>query len=57
VPIIRKVIGVGASKAVSLPKSWIEFWERESGQKISEVTMEVDRVLTISPLFEKKKPS
>jgi len=52
-PIIRKIIRVGASKAVSIPKSWLEYWERESGQKIIEVAVEVDRVLTISPILPK----
>jgi antitoxin component of MazEF toxin-antitoxin module len=54
-PIIRKIIGVGASKAVSIPKSWLEYWERESGQKITEVAVEIDKVLTISPIFPKKE--
>jgi antitoxin component of MazEF toxin-antitoxin module len=54
-PIIRKIITVGTSKAVSLPKSWLEYLERESGQKITEVAVEVDKVLTISPIFPKKE--
>ena len=54
-PIIRKIIAVGTSKAVSLPKSWLEYLERESGQKITEVAVEVDNVLTISPIFPKKE--
>jgi hypothetical protein len=43
------------SKAICLPKSWLDFFERETGQKITEVAVEVDRVLTISPIFEKKE--
>jgi antitoxin component of MazEF toxin-antitoxin module len=54
-PIIRKVIGVGGSKAVSIPRSWLELIERETGQKVTEVAMEVDRVLTISPILQKIK--
>ena len=54
-PIIRKVIAVGHSKAVCLPKSWFEFFERETGEKVSEVTIEVNRVLKIAPILPKAK--
>ena len=50
-PIIRKVIQVGDSKAISIPKSWLEYYEKESGQKIESVAMEVNSVLTIKPIF------
>lgn len=52
-PIIRKIIQVGSSKAVSLPKSWLELIERESGKKIKEVAVEVNGVLTIKPILPK----
>ena len=54
-PIIRKIIGVGSSKAVTIPKSWLELIERETGFEILEVAVEVDKVLTISPIFPKKE--
>jgi hypothetical protein len=54
-PIIRKVIDVGkTSKAVILPKSWLEYYEKQTGEKIDKVTMEVNRVLKIEPLVEKE---
>jgi antitoxin component of MazEF toxin-antitoxin module len=53
-PIIRKILKVGDSKAITLPKSWIAFLEREN-QEITEVTIEVDKVLTVSPILLKKK--
>jgi antitoxin component of MazEF toxin-antitoxin module len=49
--LIRKVIQVGTSKAVSLPKSWLTFYERQSGQSIKEVSVEVNGKLIISPIF------
>jgi len=55
-PIIRKVILVGNSKAVCIPKSWFEYYEKETGQKISEVTIEVNRELKILPYIPKKEP-
>ena len=54
-PIIRKVTTVGASRGITLPKSWLEWIERESGQEITEVTVEIDKVLTIQPVLNKKK--
>ena len=54
-PIIRKVIEVGNSKAVCLPKSWFEYYEKETGQRISQVAIEVNRVLKIEPLLPKEE--
>ena len=52
-PIIRKVIQVGTSRAVCLPKSWLELIERETGKTIKEVAVEVNGVLTIQPIIPK----
>ena len=52
-PLIRKVIQVGTSKAISLPKSWLELIERETGKPIKEVAVEVNGVLTIRPIIPK----
>lgn len=56
-PIIRKVIQVGKSKAVTLPSSWLEFYEKETGERIDKVTIEVNRVLKVAPLLKKKETS
>lgn len=50
-PIIRKIIRVGTSKAVSLPKSWLTFYERQYGQCITEVSVEVNGKLIIRPIL------
>jgi len=54
-PIIRKVTTVGAARGITLPKSWIECIERETGRKLEEVMLEVDQVLTVSPVLRRKK--
>jgi len=54
-PLIRKVIDLGTCKAVSLPKGWLDYLERETGSEILEVAVEVDKVLTISPIIQKKE--
>lgn len=56
-PIIRKILHVGASKAVSLPKSWIDCAEQEAGKRIVAMALEVDEIITIQPVFEKKDSS
>ena len=43
------------SKAICLPKSWIELIERENGCKITEVAIEVDGVLKVSPIVRKEQ--
>jgi len=56
-PIVRKIIDVGkTSKAVIIPKSWLEFYEKQKGQPIESVAIEVNKILKISPLIEERKP-
>ena len=55
-PIIRKLIDVGRSKAVTIPKSWLEYSEKEAGKQIEALAMEINKVLTIKPIFAKEKP-
>jgi antitoxin component of MazEF toxin-antitoxin module len=52
-PIIRKLIKFNTSKAICLPKSWLENAEQEAGQKIVAVALEVNGSITIMPVFEK----
>jgi hypothetical protein len=54
-PIIRKLIDLRTSKAICLPKSWLENAEQEAGKKIIGIALEVDRVITLQPVFEKKR--
>ena len=48
------MIQVGTSKAISLPKSWLLNAEEEAGKKIVAVALEINNVITISPVFERK---
>lgn len=52
-PIIRKVLQHGNSKAVSIPKSWLEWIERQSGETVKELLIEVDGSLVIQPILSK----
>lgn len=55
-PIIRKIISIGkTSKVVIIPKGWLEYYERNEGQNIETVAIEVNRVLVIEPFFAKDK--
>jgi antitoxin component of MazEF toxin-antitoxin module len=53
-PIIRKVIEIGNSKAICIPKSWFTYYENETGQPIENVAIEVNRVLKITPMIFKE---
>ncbi|MEM3760226.1 MAG: hypothetical protein QXZ02_03830 [Candidatus Bathyarchaeia archaeon] len=53
-PIIRKVYEISGSKVIALPKSWIQWLEKEHGCEIKEVAVEVDKVLVIEPVLSKE---
>lgn len=46
-PIIRKLVKVGNSRMVTIPPDWLEFYERETGQPVEEVLMELNNEITI----------
>jgi len=54
-PLVRKIIEVGDSRAVTLPSDWLKFAEEQAGRRITEVTMEVNGAITIKPLIRLKK--
>jgi antitoxin component of MazEF toxin-antitoxin module len=54
-PLIRKVLPIGNSRGITLPSDWLKFIERETGKKITEVLLEVDGNVTVSPVLEKKE--
>jgi antitoxin component of MazEF toxin-antitoxin module len=54
-PLVRKLVEIGNSKAVFLPKSWVEYYEEKFGQKIAEVAIEVNKILKIAPIFREKR--
>ncbi len=47
-PIIRKLIKVGTSKAVIIPPSWIKCNEDKLGKQIDKLYMELDGIIKIS---------
>ena len=50
-PITRKLIPLGNSKAITVPKSWLDFLESKHC-KIDAVSMEVNGKLTIRPILK-----
>lgn len=52
-PIIRKLTTVGDSRGITLPKSWIESAEQETGRKMIAIALEVNHMITLQPVFEK----
>ncbi len=43
------------SRAVVLPKSWIDYAEQKEGKPIKAIAMEIDGSLVLSPIFENSK--
>jgi antitoxin component of MazEF toxin-antitoxin module len=54
-PILRKILNVGDSQAVTIPKSWLRSAEDVEGKKVIAIAMEVDGSITLSPVFEKEQ--
>jgi antitoxin component of MazEF toxin-antitoxin module len=50
-PIIRKIRATGDSSSITLPKSWLDWIERQTGERPKEVTIEVNGVLKVSPVL------
>jgi len=55
VPIVRKVFEIGDSKAITLPKSWLKYYEEKAQHEIREVEIEVNRELKIKPVIRGMK--
>ena len=55
-PIIRKIMPIGDSQGITLPKSWLDWIERETGKRPTEVTIEVNGILKVSAILEKSEP-
>lgn len=55
-PLIRKIQKSGkTSKVITLPKSWLEYQEQETGRELTHVTIEVGgRTLIVKPLIKKE---
>ena len=53
-PIQRRILNVGNSQAVTIPKSWLRTAEEVEGKKIIAIAMEVDGSIIMNPVFEKE---
>ncbi len=52
-PIKRKIVKIGGSNAVFIPKSWLDMIEQEYGY-VEYVTIDVNGHLTIKPILPKR---
>ena len=50
----RKIITLGGSKVVAIPKDWLKYWEAKFGCEIREVTVKTDGSIIIKPKIEGK---
>jgi len=51
---VRKVIDLGGSKVVAIPKDWLRYWETKFGCEIREVTVKTDGSIIIKPKIKEK---
>lgn len=52
-PMTRKVIQVGTSRAVTIPHEFLDFY-RSRGEEIHKVSIEVTDKIVITPIFKKE---
>jgi len=54
-PLERKLIKVGNSRAVVIPPGWLRYYEERSGEPILSILMELNNVITIAIPGKKRK--
>lgn len=54
-PLKRKLITVGSSRAVTIPPDWLKYYEDEFGEPIEDILMELNNVITIAVVHPKTK--
>ena len=54
-PIKKRLIKVGDSRAVTIPPGWLKYYEDEFGEPIEEVLMELNNVITLAVVHPKTK--
>jgi len=47
-PIPRRIIKLGDSRAVTIPAGWLEYYERKYGKSIEVLLMELNNEITLS---------
>ena len=53
-PLIRKLIKVGNSKAIIIPPDWLRLHEEKAGQVIDMMLMEVNNIIILAPKIREK---
>ena len=53
-PLLRKIIKVGNSRAIVIPDDWLQYQEQILGNKITQVGMECNEVIIIKAIIHKE---
>lgn len=53
-PILRKIVKVGDSRAIFIPPSWVRVVEEKVGQPVDQVLMSVNEKITIEPYIKEQ---
>lgn len=40
-PMVRKLVRVGNAKAITLPKSYVDYWEKKHETKLTEMALDI----------------
>jgi len=47
-PLLRRLIKIGSSRAVTIPPDWLKYYEEKTGKPIETILMELNNVITIA---------
>jgi len=55
-PLLKKLIDTGHSKAVVIPKDWLDYYEKKTGKKLETVLMEISdsKIILYADSIEEK---
>ena len=50
-PIIKKLVQIGTSKAIIIPSAYLEYW-RMKGKTICEFGVDINKKIVLTPIFK-----
>lgn len=54
-PIRKKLVNLGCSRGLIIPKEWLNYYEKKSGKPVEAVLLELDKCITVTVEDEEKK--
>ena len=58
-PLLKNLINLGNSKAITIPKDWLDYYKNKTGKELETVLMEIDgsKIILYAEVEEQKNGS